>query len=150
MGSYGIGIERIVAAAIEQNHDEDGIIWPLSIAPYQVHILPIDMTDEQVSAVSNELYSTLGEHGLEVLIDDREESPGKKFKDADLIGFPFRINVGARSLKEGKVELKPRHEKSVLRIEHSQVLSTLERMMEESKRVEGEKLRNVSETNIFT
>ena len=150
MGSYGIGIERIVAAAIEQNHDEDGIVWPLNIAPYQIHILPIDVTDEQVSAVSKELYSTFQEHDFEVLIDDRQESPGKKFKDADLIGCPFRINVGARCLKEGTVELKPRSEKSVVRVERSNVLSSVKKMMEEKKEIESRKLQKASEINIFT
>ncbi|UCE20189.1 MAG: proline--tRNA ligase [Gemmatimonadota bacterium] len=150
MGSYGIGIERIIAAAIEQNHDEDGIIWPLTLAPYEVHILPIDMTNDQVSTVSKALYASFREHGLEVLIDDREESPGKKFKDADLIGFPFRINVGARSLKEGKVELKPRHERTVLQIDHKNALSAVKKMMEERHDVEREKLEKVSEKNIFT
>ena len=111
MGCYGIGITRIAAAAIEQNHDEGGIVWPMSIAPYEVTILPLQMKDDDVVAAGKKLYAELQERGVEVLLDDRIERPGGKFKDADLIGVPLRVAIGSRSLKEGSVELKWRRDK---------------------------------------
>ncbi len=108
MGCYGIGIERTVAAAIEQNHDREGIIFPMAIAPFQVMVLCIQPEQLEVMRVSRSLYEELMEAGVEVLLDDRQERPGSKFKDADLIGIPLRVNVGARMLKEGKVELRYR------------------------------------------
>jgi prolyl-tRNA synthetase len=110
MGCYGIGITRIAAAAIEQNHDEDGIIWPMPLAPYEVTILPLQMADEGVISAAESLYDELREAGVEVLLDDRQERPGGKFKDADLIGIPLRIAIGKRSLKDGVVELKWRRD----------------------------------------
>jgi prolyl-tRNA synthetase len=109
MGCYGIGITRVAAAAIEQNHDRDGIVWPISIAPYEVEVLPLQK-DAAVSEAAERLYRELGERGVEVLLDDRDERPGAKFKDADLIGVPLRVAVGARSLKEGKLEVKWRRD----------------------------------------
>jgi prolyl-tRNA synthetase len=110
MGCYGIGITRVAAAAIEQNHDADGIVWPMSIAPYQVAILPLQK-DAAVIEAAARLYDELAERGVEVLLDDRDERPGAKFKDADLVGVPLRVAVGARSLKEGNVEVKWRRDK---------------------------------------
>ncbi len=108
MGCYGIGIGRTVAAAIEQNHDEDGIIWPVPIAPYHVDVIPAKMSDAQCREKAEEIYGALGAAGVEVLIDDRDERPGVKFKDADLIGIPYMAVVGPRGLKEGKLEVKSR------------------------------------------
>jgi len=108
MGSYGIGIERIMASAIEQHHDEDGIIWPMSIAPFQVIITPVNIADQRQAEVAERLYAELTKAGIEVLFDDRAERPGVKFKDADLIGIPIRITLGPRKLAEGKVELTNR------------------------------------------
>lgn len=108
MGCYGIGVTRIVAAAVEQNHDDNGIIWPMAIAPYHVTILPLQMKNEEVVEAAEKLYAELGEAGCEVLIDDRDLRAGNKFKDAELIGIPLQINIGARGLKEGKVEFKRR------------------------------------------
>ena len=108
MGSYGIGIDRIMAAAIEAHHDEDGIVWPLSIAPFQVVISPVKFSDEAQREAAEKLYLELREAGLEVLLDDRDERPGVKFKDADLIGIPFRIVPGPRALANGNVELVTR------------------------------------------
>ena len=150
MGSYGIGIERIVAAAIEQNHDDNGIIWPLNLSPYTVHILQLDRSKEQVRTVGEKLYSLLQQNGIETLIDDREESPGKKFKDADLIGFPFRITVGARCLKAGNVEMKPRWEKGAIPVRQSDVLAMVEKMIDEEKTKIEASLHMASKTNIFT
>ncbi|HUH05910.1 MAG TPA: proline--tRNA ligase [Kofleriaceae bacterium] len=110
MGCYGIGITRVAAAAIEQNHDADGIIWPLSIAPYEVEVVPLQMNDAEVVEAGERLYRELGARGIEVLLDDRQERPGGKFKDADLIGVPLRIAIGKRSLGEGNVELKWRRD----------------------------------------
>ncbi len=111
MGCYGIGITRVAAAAIEQNHDDDGIAWPMSLAPYQVQLLTLQAKDPDVSAAADRLYQELTAAGIEVLYDDRDERPGAKFKDADLIGIPLRLAVGKKSLAEGKVELKPRRAK---------------------------------------
>ena len=117
MGCYGIGITRTVAAAIEQNYDADGIIWPWPIAPYQVHLVCLDPGSEEVSGVAAQIEKDLEDAGFEVLHDDREGlSPGAKFKDADLLGFPLRLTVGARGLKEGMVELRDRRTKEVIKL----------------------------------
>lgn len=108
MGCYGIGVGRTVAACIEQNHDENGIIFPIPIAPFQCIISSLSAKDDEVKAASETIYQELLEAGIEVLLDDRDERPGFKFKDADLIGIPLRIVVGAKALAEGKVELKER------------------------------------------
>jgi prolyl-tRNA synthetase len=113
MGSYGIGPARIAAAAIEQGNDENGIIWPLSIAPYQVLIVPVNAKDAKSMDIAEELYAALEEKGFEVLMDDRDERAGVKFKDADLIGIPLRVAVGKKGLAEGKVEWKLRRGKAV-------------------------------------
>lgn len=108
MGCYGIGIGRTVAAAIEQNHDENGIIFPLPIAPFHCSVVAINAKDKGVMAASEEIYLKLEKFGIEVLFDDRDERPGVKFKDNDLIGIPLRIVVGSKGLAEGKVEVKIR------------------------------------------
>ncbi|MGC9325479.1 MAG: proline--tRNA ligase [Desulfomonilia bacterium] len=108
MGCYGIGVGRVVAAAVEQNHDENGIVFPPSIAPFQVLVLPISVSDPEVVRTSDAIYEELYGHGLDVLVDDRDVRPGVKFKDADLIGVPFRVTVGAKDLAEGVVEIKQR------------------------------------------
>ncbi|HEY6464083.1 MAG TPA: proline--tRNA ligase, partial [Polyangiaceae bacterium] len=109
MGCYGIGVSRLVATTIEQHNDENGIRWPMSVAPYQVHLVTIGR-EEAVLARAQELYDALEKAGLEVLWDDRDERPGVKFKDADLIGIPLRVTIGAKALAAGNVELKPRTE----------------------------------------
>ena len=108
MGCYGIGIGRTAAAAIEQNHDENGIIFPMAIAPFQVIVTMVNPNDAEVAAAATELYEQLLAQGVEVLLDDRDDRPGAKFKDADLIGIPLRVTVGARGLKEGAFELQER------------------------------------------
>jgi prolyl-tRNA synthetase len=108
MGCYGIGVSRLVAAAIEQNHDSNGIIWPFSLAPFHVLVLPINYKDKAVQQVSDRLYQELRKGGLGVLLDDRDERPGVKFKDADLIGIPLRVTIGAKGLAKGCVELRRR------------------------------------------
>jgi prolyl-tRNA synthetase len=108
MGCYGIGVGRTAAAAIEQNHDDDGIILSFAIAPFHVLILPVNNKDAEVMKAAEGLYGTLSEKGAEVLLDDRDERPGVKFKDADIIGIPLRLTVGEKNLKQGKVEIKAR------------------------------------------
>ena len=111
MGCYGVGVSRTMAAAIEQYHDSDGIIWPAAIAPYQIVIVPINIKDESQMALCEKLYGELTEAGMEVVLDDRDERSGVKFKDADLIGFPLRITIGPKALKENQVEVKIRKTK---------------------------------------
>jgi prolyl-tRNA synthetase len=109
MGSYGIGIERIVACHIEQNHDENGIIWDRAIAPFDVHLIAVGARSAQVTDAAESLYSELGTSGLDVLYDDRKDtSPGFKFKDADLLGMPFQVIVGEKNLANGNIEIKER------------------------------------------
>lgn len=105
MGCYGIGVSRTMAAAIEQNYDENGIKWPMAIAPYQVHLIPVSVDQMEVA---EDLYQQMTAAGIEVLLDDRKERPGVKFKDADLIGIPVRITIGPKSLAVGQVEVKYR------------------------------------------
>ena len=123
MGCYGIGITRTAAAAIEQHHDANGILWPVSIAPAHVHLVPVNVKDERLAGVAEKLYAELRAAGVEVLIDDREERPGVKFKDADLIGLPLRITVGAKSLDRGNVEWKPRREAAAVEIPLAEVVA---------------------------
>ena len=111
MGCYGIGINRILASAIELYNDENGIIWPISIAPFEVIVTPVNQDDPDVVRVANELYRQLTDAGIEVLLDDRDLRGGIKFKDADLIGIPIRVTVGKKSVVEGNVEVKLRSEK---------------------------------------
>ncbi|MFN8012389.1 MAG: proline--tRNA ligase [Holophagaceae bacterium] len=127
MGCYGIGITRTVAAAIEQNYDADGIIWPWPIAPFQVHLLNLDPGGEEVSKVAFQLEAELEKAGFEVLHDEREGlSPGAKFKDADLLGFPLRLMVGSKGLKDGVVELRDRRTKEVVKIAPSEVVASVQ------------------------
>ncbi|MFZ5774232.1 MAG: proline--tRNA ligase [Thermodesulfobacteriota bacterium] len=110
MGCYGIGVSRVVAAAIEQNHDKDGIVFPLPLAPFQVILLNLSPKDEAITAAANSLYETLRGNGIEVLLDDRDERPGSKFKDADLIGIPYRVMVGKSFAEKGEVEIRGRRD----------------------------------------
>ncbi len=108
MGSYGIGIERTMAAVVERCHDAAGIVWPLAVAPYEVLLTVLDPKQAATSDAANALYDALLQEGIEVLLDDRDERPGVKFKDADLIGIPYRVTIGPRGLKDGKVEILAR------------------------------------------
>ncbi len=108
MGCYGVGVSRTMAAAIEQNNDKDGMIWPAAIAPYEVLVVPVNTKDEASTQKAEEIYAQLQKAGIETVIDDRNERPGVKFKDADLIGYPLRIVVGPKTLAEGKMEIKVR------------------------------------------
>jgi prolyl-tRNA synthetase len=108
MGCYGIGIGRTVAAAIEQNFDDNGMILPRALAPFEISVLPLNMKDENVIKTADEIYNSLLEKGYDVLIDDRNESAGFKFKDADLIGVPVHVRIGPKTLKENSVEIRLR------------------------------------------
>lgn len=116
MGCYGIGIGRIAAASIEQNHDDKGIIWPIQIAPFEVIIIPVNTNNDEVIKYSNMIYCKLSELGIKVLIDDREERAGVKFNDADLIGYPVRINIGRKSLENKEIEIFVRKYNSVKKV----------------------------------
>lgn len=132
MGCYGIGINRIMASLIEMSHDENGIIWPLSIAPYQVELLPVKVDDEKISAVTESLYKKLADERVEVLLDDRDLSAGVKFKDADLVGIPIRITVGNRTLKEDSVELKLRGEGEPRLVKIDEIISVVKEVIDNS------------------
>lgn len=123
MGCYGIGVSRTVAAAIEQNHDDDGIIFPLPIAPFQVIVVPTNINDNEIKEISSKLYNAIKLANIDVLIDDRDERPGVKFKDADLIGVPYRINIGNNFKKEGKFELLIRKTKEKRLLDFDGVIS---------------------------
>ncbi|SHF47186.1 prolyl-tRNA synthetase [Caldanaerobius fijiensis DSM 17918] len=131
MGSYGIGINRIMAAVIEQNSDENGIIWPMSIAPYHVIIVPVNTSDEVQASLAEDLYDVLSRNGVEVLLDDRDERAGVKFKDADLIGIPIRITVGKKA-RDRVVEIKDRRTGESLDLTVDQVLGYIKQKIEEN------------------
>jgi prolyl-tRNA synthetase len=114
MGCYGIGVTRTVAAAIEQHHDDNGIIWPPALAPFQVVITPVAVNDQELMSVAEQIYSGLREKNVEILLDDRDERAGVKFKDADLIGIPLRVTIGSRGVKQGKVEIRIRRTGEVI------------------------------------
>jgi len=116
MGTYGIGVTRTVAAVIEQLHDPNGIIWPYPIAPYHVHVVPVNVKDAPTLETAEAIYAGLVERGVETLLDDRDERPGAKFKDADLLGIPLRVTVGDKGLKDGVVELRDRGSGVVVRV----------------------------------
>jgi len=111
MGCYGIGLGRLLAAAVEQNHDDKGIIWPRQIAPYQIYLCPLYLDSPEVAVTAEKLYPELEQAGWEVLFDDRQESPGVKFNDADLLGIPIRVTISPRTLKKDSLEIKLRLEK---------------------------------------
>jgi len=142
MGCYGLGVTRTISAIIEQNHDADGIIWPWPIAPYHVHLLCLDSGDTEILNIAESLGETLESKGIEVLLDDREGlSPGVKFKDADLLGFPLRVVVGAKGLKDGVVELRDRRTKGTIKIKPDAlldaVIDTQWRMLQELEDAKG-------------
>lgn len=131
MGCYGIGISRTVAAAIEQNHDENGIIWPMPIAPYHAIVIPVSTKDEAQVAIAEKMYNELNNLGVETVIDDRNERPGVKFKDADLIGYPLRIVVGSKASEEGVVEVRHRRTGNVETISVEKAASVIKKIVED-------------------
>jgi len=125
MGSYGIGPARIAAAAVEQLADADGIVWPWSIAPFHVYIVAVSVRDAAQLRAAEEIYEACGRHGLEAVLDDRDERPGVKFKDADLLGMPVRVTVGNSFVKEGVVEVRSRHTREERRVPKEQVVDAV-------------------------
>ena len=126
MGCYGIGVGRTLAAVIEQNNDEDGIIWPMAVAPYHVVVVPVNSKDETLANVAEDIYHDLLAEKVEVVLDDRKERPGVKFKDADLIGYPVRVTIGAKSLEKGVVEVRIRKTKEVIEVPVGEVCDWVE------------------------
>ncbi len=139
MGCYGIGVGRTAAAAIEQNNDENGIIWPVNIAPYDVMLLNLDIQDDAVNEAAQELYENLQNAGLEVLYDDRDVRAGFKFKDADLIGLPIQVIVGKRGLKEGLVEVKVRRTQDRVKVSPQKAPARVEALLKSLKEQEEQR-----------
>jgi len=133
MGSYGIGPARITAAAIEQRHDENGIIWPWTIAPFHVHVIPVSTKGGDQMTVAEELHRALGEAGFDVLLDDRNERAGVKFKDADLLGTPIRITIGNAFVKDGVVEIRDRRGQINSRVSRDRVLGAVKEIADTIK-----------------
>ncbi len=126
MGCYGIGVSRVVAAAIEQNHDKNGIIFPVPLAPFKAIILNLGVKDENITKMAESLYTKLEERGIETLLDDRDERPGSKFKDADLLGIPYRITVGKRFAQDGVIEMRQRKDGATDELQPDQLLEVLQ------------------------
>ena len=130
MGCYGIGVGRLLAAAIQQNHDERGIVFPTPLAPYQVHLVGLNLADQEVATAADQLYSRLWDRGLETLYDDRlDQAAGVKLNDADLLGLPVRLVVSPRNLREGMVELKGRRDTQVSMLPTDQVVESLQQLL---------------------
>lgn len=132
MGCYGIGVSRVLSAIVEQSHDENGIIWPVSIAPFHVHLIPVSVKDEAQMNLAEEVYDRLRAGGIEVLFDDRDERPGVKFKDADLIGIPVRVTIGKHAV-DGRVEFKLRHGQESLDLTAEEAVQQIMQMVGEQR-----------------
>ncbi len=133
MGCYGIGVNRIIASLVETSHDDNGIIWPMSLAPYELLVTPLNVKSDEVMKVANSLHNDLQSAGVEVLMDDRDQRPGFKFKDADLIGIPLRVVVGERGLKEGQLEIKWRTESEASMLPLDGAVAKLAGMVREAR-----------------
>jgi prolyl-tRNA synthetase len=129
MGCYGIGVTRTVQAAIEQSHDADGIIWPKAIAPFHVHMCVLDPNDSQIMSTADQFYAALQAAGIEVFVDDRDERPGVKFKDADLLGMPVRVVIGKRGLDNKEIEVVERRTKQVRKVHPESLLHTVQEVL---------------------
>jgi prolyl-tRNA synthetase len=132
MGTYGIGLGRLLAAAIEQNHDDKGIIWPMGIAPYQIYLCPLRLENRDVAKTADKVYKALTKQGVEVLYDDRDNSPGIKFNDADLLGIPLRLTVSPRTLESHSIELKWRKEKQTELVPLKEITSKIRKLIREA------------------
>jgi prolyl-tRNA synthetase len=129
MGCFGIGLGRLLAAAVEQNHDDKGIIWPTAIAPFHIHLCPLQIDNPEVSKAAEHLYQELAEAGVEVLFDDRSESPGVKFNDADLLGIPLRLTVSPRTLIHNKVEVKWRNQQESELLSYDDIVVEIRKLL---------------------
>jgi prolyl-tRNA synthetase len=141
MGCYGIGVNRIIAGLIETSYDESGIIWPVNLAPYEVVICPMKVADDQTMKLAKDMYDELKQHGIDCIVDDRDQRPGVKFKDADLIGFPLRVVIGEKGLAEEKVEVKWRWEKKSELIPIKGAVGDIVQWID-AERLTGERFRN--------
>ena len=137
MGCYGIGVNRIIAGLAETCNDENGLIWPLAVAPYEVLLIPLNVNDEEVMKVADGFYDELQAAGIDVLYDDRKQRPGFKFKDADLIGIPLRVVIGGKGLKDGVVEIKWRTDDEPQKIAVNEAMATAKSMIEERRAEEA-------------
>ena len=141
MGCYGIGITRTLQAVIEQSHDDNGIVWPLAVAPYTVCITPLTVApDSEVMKRAEQIYAALTDRGVDVILDDRNDRPGVKFKDSELVGFPIRIGIGEKSLAKGEVEIKPRGGAMVLvKAEEAveKVVGEIEKLQASTSKLQG-------------
>jgi len=133
MGCYGIGVSRLIATIIEVNNDAAGIIWPQEVAPFDVEILPVQTSEKSVVDLANLYYADLRKDGFDALIDDRDESAGKKFNDADLIGIPYRVVIGKKLSSKGKVEIKNRRTAEVLTVGKDSVRSTISKLVKQHR-----------------
>ena len=131
MGCYGIGVSRLIAAIIEQNHDEAGIIWPWEVAPFKVLIIPVDVTDEKMMNEAAGIYADLSKENIKSLWDDRDERAGVKFKDAELIGIPLEIIIGKEAFKNGKIELKRRKDKKIFFTDRKNLVKKIKQIMKD-------------------
>jgi len=137
MGCYGIGVNRIVAALAETSFDENGLIWPLSLAPYEVLVIPLNVNEQETMSLAERFYAELTESGIDVLLDDRDARAGFKFKDADLIGIPLRIVIGGKGLKEGQVEIRWRWEAQAVKVPIGEAISAVREMLVERRALEA-------------
>lgn len=129
MGCYGIGVSRLISAVIEQNHDADGIIWPREVAPYSVVVVPVNISEDAIWKKTEALHEELTRAGFEVLVDDRDERAGVKFKDADLLGIPVRITLGNKWMKDKKIEIKQRRLKDPIEVDAQQLVAELKKVL---------------------
>jgi prolyl-tRNA synthetase len=132
MGTYGIGLGRLLAAAIEQNHDDKGIIWPTAIAPYHIYLCPLHLENPDIAEAAEKLYQNLTRKNLEVLFDDRDESPGVKFNDADLLGIPLRLTISPRTLESQSIELKWRKEKQSELVPIEEITTKIKKLLQKT------------------
>lgn len=132
MGCYGIGLGRLLAAIVEQSHDDKGIVWPLSVAPYQLYLCPLYLDNPELASTAEDMYQALEKEGIEVLFDDRDESPGVKFNDADLLGIPLRLTLSPRTLKNRSVEMKWRLERQVRLLPLEGLATEIDRQLKEA------------------
>jgi len=134
MGSYGIGVERGMAAVVEANHDENGIVWPMNVAPYEVVVTVVKPKEVECAEAGDRIYDALVKAGVDVILDDRDERPGVKFKDADLIGVPYRVVVGPKGLADGVVEVKRRRDGSSQDVALEHAAETVTEMVFDERR----------------
>jgi len=137
MGCYGIGLGRLLAAIVEQSHDNKGIIWPLSIAPYQVYLCPLSLDKSAVLPTAERIYQELQKEGIEVIFDDRDDSPGVKFNDADLLGIPLRLTLSPRTLQSQSVEAKWRTGKEVQLLPLDNLVVQVKKLLDEAIRTQS-------------